>query len=81
VNIPKRVLYRFLDTNTLEVRGMEEEVLKKAIADKILAGTIDKHDRPIITDSSAGIARYLEAHADECYSLKSECWQVFKRQK
>ena len=73
--------YRFLDNNTLEVRGMAPDVLEKAIGDKKLAGTIDKGNGPIITDTPEGMARYLEAHADECYPLKTDYMLTFKRQK
>jgi hypothetical protein len=38
-------------------------------------------ETPIITDSPEGIARYIEAHADECFPAKTECSLTFKRQK
>ena len=73
--------YRFLDNNTLEGRGMDRDVLQKAIADEKLAGIIDKDNGPIITDTPEGMARYLEAHADECYPVKTDSMLTFKRQK
>ena len=39
--------YCFLDKDTIEVQGMETDVLRKAIANKKLAGAIDKdQNRP-----------------------------------
>ncbi len=73
--------YRFLDNDTVEGRGMAPGVLEKAIGDKKLAGTIDKDNGPIITDSPEGMARYLEAHADQCYPSKTDYMLTFKRQK
>jgi hypothetical protein len=39
-----------------------------------------QEETPIITDSPEGIARYIEAHADECFPAKTECSLTFKRQ-
>lgn len=36
---------------------------------------------PIITDTPEGIARYLRAHADECYPAQTDSMLTFKRQK
>ncbi|MGO8690881.1 MAG: hypothetical protein ACLQLG_14760 [Thermoguttaceae bacterium] len=73
--------YRFVDNDTVEVRGMDPKVLRKAIAEKKLAGTSPKGDDPVITASSAELARYLEAHADECYPADTDLMLTFKRQK
>ncbi len=73
--------YRFVDNDTVEVRGMDGDVLRKAIAEKKLAGTTPKDAAPTITASSAEIARYLEAHADECYPADTDFTLTFKRQK
>ena len=73
--------YRFVDNDTLEVRAMAEEVLKKAIAEKTLAGTIGKNKEPTITAESKDIAHYLEDHADECYPVKTDYMLTFKRRK
>jgi len=73
--------YHLLDNDTLEVRGMDENVLKKAIAEKTLAGTIGKDKTPTITDEPRNIARYLEDHADECYPVKTDYMLTFKRRK
>ena len=64
--------YRFFDNDTVEVRGMDSAVLRKAIAEKKLTGTSPKDDDPVITASSAELARYLEAHADECYPADTD---------
>jgi hypothetical protein len=73
--------YRFVDNDTVEVRGMTQAALEKAIAKKLLVVTIDKDKTPTITDSPEGIRHYLEAHADECYPLKTDLMLTFKRQK
>ncbi len=36
---------------------------------------------PVITDSPEGIARYLKAHADECFPKETEAKLTFKREK
>ena len=78
--------YRLLDNNTLEIRTMKAQAIKNAIADKDLAGKVVKSSRipifdTLITDSSESIARYLKAHADECYPAKSDSIVImtFKR--
>jgi hypothetical protein len=75
----------FSDNDTLVVRGMYSEAIVKAIQAKQLIGTVEKDDEgeetPEITDTTEGILRYLEAHADECYSDKSDQGLNFKRQK
>jgi hypothetical protein len=63
---------------------MDPKVIMKAIRDKQIAGKIDKdedddEDTPEITDTTEGIVRYLEAHADECYPKKSDYTMTFKR--
>jgi hypothetical protein len=81
------IQYEFLDNDTLVVRAMASEAIIKAIRDKQLVGKIDKEDdeeTPKITDTTEGIVRYLEAHADECFPEKmdkTEGKMVFKRQK
>ncbi len=73
--------YRLIDNDTVELRGMRPEVLKKAIEGKLLTGTILKDNVPTITDSPDVIKSYLEAHADECYPVKTDLMLTFKRQK
>jgi hypothetical protein len=72
--------YVFIDKDTVEIRGMEAEVIAKAIARKEITGQIVKKE-PIITDTPAGIARYLESHADECFPAKTNCLLTLTRQK
>lgn len=75
--------YVLTDNDTLEVRGMESKVIEKAIKDKQLVGEIvkeEKEDKPVITDTTEGIVRYLEAHADECYPEKTDYIMTWKRQ-
>jgi hypothetical protein len=68
--------YTFVDNNTVQVRGMENSVLEKAIANKQIAGKIvDKYH--VITDTPAAIARYIEAHANECYPEKTAISFIF----
>lgn len=81
--------YVFVDNDTVEVRGMEPEVIEKAIADRILDGEIMRtrvllffpQKQPIITAAPQAITRYLEAHADECYPAKADVVVILKRQK
>jgi hypothetical protein len=92
--------YQFLDNDTVQLRGMEPDVIARAIADKRLGGEIRVSQRkskrlfgliesrklveertPIITDTPEGIARYLRAHADECYPAQTDSMLTFKRQK
>jgi len=85
--------YAFLDKDTVQVRGMEPNVIENAIANKTLEGEV-KIERsrflliftsetrtPIITAPPRAIARYLEAHADECYPAKTEAMLTWKRKK
>jgi hypothetical protein len=74
--------YVFIDKDTVEIRHMSPEVIAKAIAAKQIRGEIvDKE--PVITDTTAGIAQYVEGHADECFpKTKAEDERIiFKRQK
>ena len=92
--------YRFIDNDSVELRGMDSEAIMKAIADKKLGGKIKvtriktgrvfwlfgketwvEEKEPIITDSPEGIARYLHAHAGECYPANSELAATFERHK
>jgi hypothetical protein len=72
--------YVFVDKDTVEVRGMDPSVIAKAIARKQIAGEIVKKE-PVITDTSAGIARYLQSHADECFPAKTDSMLTLTRQK
>lgn len=72
--------YRFLDHDTLDLRFMAHDVLKKAMAEKLIAGKIEENGATI-TDSPERIKRYLEAHADECYPAKTDLTLILKRQK
>ncbi len=76
----------FLDNDIVQFRAMDPEVIEKAIADKTLGGEFEltrsgKKRRPIITAAPQAIARYLEAHGDECYPAKEENTLIWKRQK
>ncbi len=85
--------YEFPDKDTLQVRAMEPNVIEKAIADKTLEGESKvKTGRflfifwtwrgpPIIAAPPQAIARYLEAHADECYPAKTDAIMTWKRKK
>lgn len=73
--------YRFLDNDTLEIRGMIDEVIVKAIADKLLVGKVVKDEDPLITEPTEGIIRYLKTHAAECYPEKTDIMMTFKRRK
>jgi hypothetical protein len=79
--------YVFLDNDTVQFRAMDPKVIEKAIADKTLGGEFEptrtifaKKRRPIITAAPQVIARYLEAHFDECYPAKEETTLIWKRQ-
>jgi hypothetical protein len=58
--------YRITDKDTVEFRGMDSEVIEKAIAAKQLRGQI-VDDEPVITDTPEAIAKYIEANADTCF--------------
>jgi hypothetical protein len=84
--------YAFLDKDTVQLRGMEQKVIEKAIADNALGGETriergrflifsTKTRRPIVTAPPEAIVRYLEAHADECYPAKTDAALTWKRQK
>jgi hypothetical protein len=73
--------YRFRDNDILEIRGMIDEVIEKAVAQKLLAGKAVKGEDPVITDSTEAITRYLKAHAAECYPEKTDIMMTFKRRK
>ncbi len=81
--------YVFLDNDTVQVRGMEPKVVVKAIADKTLNGEITTRPNllifrekwPTITAAPQAISRYLEAHAGECYPVKTDAILIWKRQK
>jgi hypothetical protein len=73
--------YRVVDANTIEVRGMIEDVPRKAIAAKTLAGAIDADKVPAITDEAKNIASFLETHSDECFPVKTDYMLTMKRQK
>jgi len=69
--------YEFSDNDTVNIRFMKPKALAKAIQEKQIIGEMvkkdnDKKDTPVITDTPEGIARYLEAHADECFTGKNE---------
>lgn len=73
--------YRFLDNDTVVVRGMEPDALRQAIAHGNLAGTAGKNRDPVITELPEGMTRYLEAHANKCYPSKTDLVLTFKRKK
>lgn len=75
--------YRFLDNDTVEARGMDPKAIIVAIENEELGGrieTIDGEKTPIITGEPGELARYIEAHADECFPEKSDNSLKWKRQ-
>jgi hypothetical protein len=75
--------YEVLDKDTVQVRCMDFDVIRRAIEKKQIEGRIikNKDKDPHITAPTEAIRRYLEAHAGECYSRKPDYTLTFKRLK